>query len=1854
MSHGTGPKKIFHKGYSYDYIVGTGGNDVIAGGRGTQIVDAGGGDDAVSGGRGRDLLLGGTGADKLYGGSRGDLLFGGSGDDVIDSRDADGENQGNGADAVFGDGFDSVADLLKGARSAAPGHDTVRGGNDDDLIFGDNGDRGAAGGNDLLEGGRGDDRMYGEGGNDRMVGGRGADTMDGGAGADVFAYESAKDSRGRDVDVIKNFQQGQDKIDLTALLGAGGFKWGGSCPTANGVWFEQKGGSTFVYVDLNGNPRSPEMTIKLEGKFQLGAADFLTTANAPVNAPPVAGDDTAVTDEDTPVTISVLGNDSDADGDALTVTEASAGHGEVTINPDGTITYLPVDDFNGTDTITYTISDGRGGSATASVTVTVCAVNDAPRPDNDVAETTAGTPVTVAVLLNDIDPEEQDMDLISATAENGTVTINADGSLTYTPNAGFTGMDTVTYWVRDPDGATASATLTVTVTGGGNGAPVAGDDAATTDEDTAVTISVLANDSDPDGDPLVVTGASATNGAVAVNADGTLSYTPNGNSNGTDIISYTVSDGKGGTATATVAVTVNPVNDAPVAVNDAATLDEDTEITIDVLANDSDVDGDALTVSAASASQGTVTINGDGTLTYTPNGDFNGTDTITYTVVDGKGGSATATVAVKVNPVNDPPVAIEDLAATDEDTPVNIDVLANDYDPEGSSLSVLGAGAANGTVVVNGDGTLTYTPNANFNGIDTVTYTLSDSDGGVATGTVEVTVNSVNDAPVAVNDKGVTNEDTAVTIAVLDNDSDVDGDSLAVIGAFAGKGTVTINGDGTLTYLADANFNGTDTIAYSVSDGKGGTATATVAVTVNPVNDAPTAGNDVAVTDEDTAVTFAVLGNDADVDGDALSVTKATAGNGTVTINGDGTLSYQGNANFNGSDTVTYTISDGKGGTATAAVAVTVNPVNDMPTAGNDSAITNEDTLVRVAVLANDSDVDGDSLAVTGASAANGTVTINSNNTIDYRPNANFNGTDTVTYTVSDGKGGTATATVAVTVNPVNDAPVAVNDAATLDEDTEITIDVLANDSDVDGDALTVSAASASQGTVTINGDGTLTYTPNGDFNGTDTITYTVVDGKGGSATATVAVKVNPVNDPPVAIEDLAATDEDTPVNIDVLANDYDPEGSSLSVLGAGAANGTVVVNGDGTLTYTPNANFNGIDTVTYTLSDSDGGVATGTVEVTVNSVNDAPVAVNDKGVTNEDTAVTIAVLDNDSDVDGDSLAVIGAFAGKGTVTINGDGTLTYLADANFNGTDTIAYSVSDGKGGTATATVAVTVNAVNDAPVAGNDSAVTNEDGLVRIAVLANDSDVDGNPLSVVAASARNGTVAINPNNTLNYTPNLDYFGTDTITYTISDGQGGTATATVVVTINPVNDLPVANGETWYVSTAASTTVDAARLLANDSDVDGGQLRITALNGAGVGTAVTLANGVTLTLLADGNIAMTAPALLGAVTAATVAYTVSDGNGGTATATVSVNLVGTVVGVDTINLSLLPGGADPYSFTYIDGKTSSDSLTGTAGGDVLMGFSGNDTLTGGLGHDALQGGSELDNLRGEAGNDTLRGGAGNDTIDGGAGTEDMIDFSDATAAVGFTLVQSATATNAVLAGGLGIDQYKNVEGVVGSNFNDTLAGSAANDIIRGGGGNDGINGNGGVDVLDFGDATGALNFTLVQSSAITSFAAAGLGTDNYRNMEGVAGGQFNDTLTGSANADVVRGGGGNDIVSGGDGADTLRGGAGSDSLTGGNGADRFEYVAGDLAGSATDSIADFQTGVGGDTLDIADILTGFGGTGLENFVQAVDNGLDTTIRVDIDGTGTLFGFQNLAVLTGVTGSSLADLVGNGNLDAGP
>lgn len=506
--------------------------------------------------------------------------------------------------------------------------------------------------------------------------------------------------------------------------------------TDSGWTTPNTGGDFDIVIDYNNDGK---FTWKLDGLHGF------TVNSGTSNNSPVAIDDSAFTRPGSPVTINALDNDYDPDDDPLTVTSyTQPAVGSVVHDGSGSFTFFPPSPpYTGSTTFTYTIEDGNGGTDTGTVTINV--INGIPDAVDDEASTSKGSPVTVGVIGNDTDPDGDSLVIAGLTQPaQGIAALNPDGSVTYTPSAGFTGTDTFTYTAADSYGGTDTATVTIDIT---NNAPAAVEDEAFTTRNTAVAIPVLANDSDPDGDPLTIVAAGpAANGSVSF-SPGTVTYTPAAGFAGTDFFTYTISDGYGGTASATVTVVVP--NLPPVAVDDLASTPGNTAVTIAVLQNDSDIDGDALSVfSVTQGANGSVTTNGT-TVTYTPNSIINGVDSFTYTMTDGKGGYDTASVTVSIGSVlsiNDVSVSEGDAGTTNATFTVTLSfptlsTVTVDYNTANDSATSPSDFAATG-------GTLTFAP--------TETSKI-------------ITVAVVGDTKYEVNENFFVNLSNAVNAGIADN-----------------------------------------------------------------------------------------------------------------------------------------------------------------------------------------------------------------------------------------------------------------------------------------------------------------------------------------------------------------------------------------------------------------------------------------------------------------------------------------------------------------------------------------------------------------------------------------------------------------------------------------------------------------------------------------------------------------------------------------------------------------------------------------------------------------------------------------------------------------------------------------------------------------------------------------------------------------------------------------------------------------------------------------------------------------------------------------------------------------------------
>jgi VCBS repeat-containing protein len=1153
------------------------------------------------------------------------------------------------------------------------------------------------------------------------------------------------------------------------------------------------------------------------------------------NLPPVAVDDTASTAKNVAVTVPVLSNDSDPNGDLLTLISVITTNGTASVSGTNVI-YTPALNFSGTAVLSYTITDGQGGTNSAFITVTVG--DTAPVANNDAYTTAEDTVLNVpvgGVLTNDVDADNDALTAsLVTTTTHGALVLNANGSFSYTPATNYNGPDNFTYRANDGTANSGIATVSLTVSSV-NDAPAALNQSVTTPEDTATNLVLSATDVDSTNLVFAIL-AGPTNGTLSLLSTntGSVTYTPATNFNGGDSFTFTAFDGSL-YATGLVTITVTPVNDAPVANNQAVTTAEDTAKSITLTATD--VDGNALTYAiGAGPTNGTISSfnAATGALTYTPGTNYNGVDHFTFVANDGTVNSAAALITITVIPVNDAPVANNQSVTTAEDTARSITLTATDVDGD-PLIYAIAAGPTNGTIsgFNAATGVLTYTPGTNYNGVDHFTFVANDGTVNSAAALVTITVTPVNDAPTANGQSVTTAEDTAKAITLTG--SDVDGDALTYL-IVAGPTNGVISGlnatNGVLTYTPSTNYNGSDHFTFVANDGTVNSAAALVTITVTPVNDAPVANNQSVTTAEDTAKSITLTATD--VDGDTLTYSIVSGPtNGTISSFNptNGALTYLPGTNYNGVDHFTFIANDGTVNSAAALITITVTPVNDAPVANNQSVSTAEDTAKTITLTA--TDVDGDALiyavvtgptngTISGFSAATGALT--------YTPSTNYNGVDHFTFVANDGTVNSTAALVSITVTSVNHAPTANSQSVTTAEDTAKIITLTA--SDIDGDTLTYSIITGPTNGV-ISGlnatNGVLTYTPSPNYNGVDHFTFVANDGTVNSAAALVTITVSPVNDAPVAVNQTVSIPEDTTTNLVLTATDVDSANLFFAIL-AGPTNGTLSVlnTNSGAVTYIPATNYNGSDTLTFTVFDGS-LYSTGSVTITVTPVNDAPVANNQSVTTAEDTAKSITLTA--TDVDGDTLTY-SIVSGPTNGTISGfnatNGALTYLPSTNYNGADHFTFVANDGTVNSAAALVTITVTPVNDAPVAQNQSVTTPEDTAKAITLTASDVDGDSLTYSIMAAPT-NGTISgFNASaGTLTYRPSTNYNGVDHFTFVANDGTVNSAAALVTITVTPVNDAPVANGQ------SVATPEDTAKgITLTASDVDGSPLTYSIVTG--------------------------------------------------------------------------------------------------------------------------------------------------------------------------------------------------------------------------------------------------------------------------------------------------------------------------------------------------------------------------------------------------------------------------------------
>lgn len=1171
----------------------------------------------------------------------------------------------------------------------------------------------------------------------------------------------------------------------------------------------------------------------------------------PNNEEPVAIDSPIYQlNEDTSYSGSVAALASDPANDPLSFSALTAPmYGTVNMNVNGAFVYTPFPNYFGTDNFMFLVCDIVGQCVVAFVHFNVIDVNDPPTVVNENYTIYEDFPqLSGTAGGNDTDDGGVITYSLLQQPAHGVATVQTNGSFTYSPAANYNGQDRIFINVCDPQLLCSIDTVFISITPL-NDYPVALTDDLFGYEDFPISGSVATNDYDVDGDVLTYTVTiSPIGGTIVMNSNGSFVYTPFVNYSGFETITYQVCDPYNACASTTLTLEIIEINDDPIIISDIFTGIEDQVLSGDIRLNDIEPDGEPIHYYNVSAPQnGVLVLELNGQFIYTPNPNWFGTEVISFYGCDPCAVCLPATLTIIILSVNDLPVASPLSTSTNEDTAIPGNLLGQISDIDDSNFTFsIAVPASNGNFVLQPNGTFNYTPNANYFGPDQITFTACDDENGCASSTVSISINPVNDSPVAVNDSAITLEDTVLNGSVA-NDYDVD-DNLLFYSLISPPmhGTITMSVNGSYIYTPTLNFSGMDMITYSVCDDENTCDAGVLTIEVQPVNDAPVAVNDFNVTYLNGTLNGNVGSNDNDPDGDALTFAVVTdAVNGNYTLAPSGVYGYTPNTDFVGVEDIVYSACDPSGLCSQATLHLTILSANTSPVATNSNLTTPEDSVLSGNLFSNVTDEEGGDLIFSVSTAPlNGQLSINSSGSFTYTPALNFFGSDSFVYQVCDTGPLCTTATVNINILPVNDAPAVLGEFLTINEDTSLSGNVSANDYDPEGDVMTYSTNDVSTGSFILNANGIFTFTPFPNFNGVFTVVYNVCDPFLACNTGTLNITVLSVNDGPTAINDSFTIDEDSSLAANVGWNDYDADGDLLAyAVTINVTHGNLTFNADGSFSYSPNTNYFGSDSFQYSACDNGGLCSTATVTFDIASVNDLPVANDDFFVTNEDTSVSGNVANNDIDADGTALTYSFITGDTyGTFNLNVNGQFTYTPEPDFNGFVFITYSACDPQNACSQAVLQITVNPINDPPVANDDVFTMAEDENISGDVSMNDSDVENSPLTFsLIGAAQNGVLSFNSMGAFNYTPYPDFTGVEIIVYQVCDIDGACSSATLTINVTPANDPPFALGEFVHV---LEDDIGYGDLSLNDYDVDGDALTYSIVGNALHGIFILQPNG--------------------------------------------------------------------------------------------------------------------------------------------------------------------------------------------------------------------------------------------------------------------------------------------------------------------------------------------------------------------------------------------------------------------------
>lgn len=1210
-----------------------------------------------------------------------------------------------------------------------------------------------------------------------------------------------------------------------------------------------------------------------------------TAAASQNNAPSVSGIPGESVEEGKPFAQIKLDNFvSDPEDKAETMRWTASGQKDLQVTITNRVATIkaPTADWNGEETITFTATDPKGATGAETVVFTVMSVNDKPVikpiPGQEVDEGRSLTPIKLDDFIEDIDhPKDQiswsaDVQYLGKDKADGDLYVNIDDQRIArfeVPDTNWFGAVKVTFTATDGEGASVSTSANFTIKSI-NDLPIVQKAPDQTIEEgnefDTFNLNDLVSDADDDISKIKWTVTGGNQLKAEIDKYNTVSIKiPNTDWNGpTETFTFTATDSKGGSAKFSSSFTVKSVNDEPVLemIKDQ-TIDEGKQfapVNLAAVVKDVDHAFDKLKWSFSGNKDLKIQLNGTQATIAVPDSNWNGSESITFKVTDPEGATTETVATFTVNSINDLPI-LSDIADQTIDegkqfAAIKLDDLVSDADHKDADLSWdfqvkhLGKEPETGTLMVNMDDKRIAhiaIPDSNWNGAASITFTVTDPEGAKVSKTAKFTVNSINDLPVLrkIADQTVEegNEFEAVALSEYVTDSDHAADKLvwSVSGATGLKATIDPKTQVLTVKAPDEDWNGpTETLTLTVKDPEGGTASTNVKFTVKSVNDLPEIVKPIVSQAIDEKKQFATIDLNSvvkDRDHKSEQLKWSFSGNKDLKVQVSperiATVVIP-NPNWNGEEAITFTVTDPEGAKAETQATFTVRSINDIPVLKEIPSQTIAEgkafNPIKLDDLVSDADHAKDKLTwetaivpAAGKGAAQLQVQIDASRLARIVvPDTNWYGSEIVTFTVTDPDGGRATSKASFTVNSVNDIPVIGKIAdQTIDEGAQfatINLDEIATDADHRKDQLTWTITGNQKLLVSVDPKTRVATikTPDRLYNGgPETLTFTVTDPEGGKASTQAKFTVKSVNNVPtlaeIASQTIAEGAQFAAIDLTKLANDDDHSFKQLKWTIAGNKDLKVNIDAAGTAKIMiPGENWHGEETITFTVTDPEGATVTRNATFKVTSVNDLPVVktVGDQSI---DEGKKFAVIDlNELVTDADhgdeqinwTITSVSAGAKKGEtgkLQFHVDkGKLTIATpDSNWNGSEVVTFTATDPEGGKASTSATFTVRSINDLPVLAKiaDQIVEEKQAINPIDLNAMVSDADhakallkweivGNKdLKIVMD--KNGVATITP-------PTKFWNGTERVTFTVTDPEGGKASQVVTFTAKSVNDVPV------------------------------------------------------------------------------------------------------------------------------------------------------------------------------------------------------------------------------------------------------------------------------------------------------------------------------------------------------------------------------------------------------------------------------------------------------------------------------